>query len=168
MKAQAAIDGIYAEVGNAPCPTGSSVDLGWPEIAFSLGATPAYEWYRVVPLDNEGVAGIESIPVHFVPGGGGGLIINLVSIAESGTGMEADPFVILTGTAYEIAVEDEHGNPITEGIELHVQPPFLAEATSTSPFTITHNGTVTGDFYVYATSGSLFSNRLYFRIPGLP
>lgn len=168
VEGSTAIDGTYTEVGNAPCPAASMLDLGWPEIAFNLGAAPAYEWYRVVPIDNEGTAGIESIPVHFVPGGGGGLIISLVSAPESGAGLEANPFVILTGTAYEIAVEDEHGNPITEGIEVHVQPPFLAEATSTTPFTITHTGTLTGDFYVYVTSGSLISNRLYFRIPGLP
>lgn len=161
-------DGVFTEVGNAPCPTGSSVDLGWPEISFNLGPSPAYAWYRVVPLDNEGLAGIESIPVHVVPGGGGGLVIYLISTPESGAGLEADPFAILTATSYEIAVEDEQGNPLTEGVELHVQPPFLAEATSTAPFTIIHNGTLTGDFYVYATSGTKFSNRLYFRIPGLP
>jgi hypothetical protein len=168
VEGSASIDGTYAEVGNVVFPIELLLADGIPAFAFDLGTAPGYDWYRVVPLDGEGIAGIESLPIHFVPGGGGGLVIGLVTTPVTGTGLETDPFVIITATPYEITVEDEHGVHITAGVTFTVHPPFLASVTSTSPFIITHTGTLTGDFYVEASIGSLVSNRLYFRIPGTP
>ncbi len=162
------VAGVYTEVGNVLFPVDWLIEDGIPAFAFNMGVIPAYEWYRVVPLDGEGNRGIESLPIHFVPGGGGGLVIGLGTTPEAGTGLEDDPYVILTATPYEIIVEDEHGVPITSGVTFTVHPPFLASVTSTSPFIVTHTGTLTGDFYVEASIGGLISNRLYFRIPGTP
>lgn len=160
------IAGPYTEVGNAPCPVGSPLDSGWPVISFDLGAAPAYAWYQVVPLDNESVPGIESRSVHIVPGGGGGLVLVLDTPATSGTGIKASPFLITVSTAYTVHCEDEYGAPITSGITLHSLPPFFVGLVSTSPFSVTANDLMAGDFSVWAESdtGQLISNALFFRV----
>jgi hypothetical protein len=166
VQGSATMTGTYTEVGNAPCPTGSPLASGWPEITFDLGATPGYEWYQVVPLDTDNNPGIASLPVHIVPGGGGGLVLILDTSANSGVGVEADPFLINVSSAYSLHCEDEHGAQITSGIVLHSMPPFFVDLVSTSPYSVTANDTMAGDFRVWAESedGSLSSNNLYFRV----
>jgi hypothetical protein len=159
----------YAEVGTASFETDAVEVVGGLEFTYDLGEVPAYEWYRVVPVDSEGTDGVESVPVHIVPGGGGGLVIYLVTAAESGTGVPEDPFVVLVDTAYEIGVEDEQGNPFTEAVVLHLDPPFVGDVSDTAPYTVTPSGDLIGDFNVYATAEEdLVSNALYFRVEGLP
>jgi len=158
----------YSNVGNILFEDALAA-VGWLQFEFDLGATPAYEWYRVVPLDASATPGTPSLPVHFIPGGGGGLVIFLISAAESGAGLLEDPYVVLVDTAYEIGVEDEHGNPFELPIDVIVYPPFVADATDTPPYTVTPSGDLIGDFYVYATAeGGLESNQLHFRVEGLP
>lgn len=160
------IEGPYTEVGNAPCPVSSPLDGGWPVIAFDLGSAPSYAWYQVVPLDTDGNPGIESRSVHIVPGGGGGLVLILETPATSGTGIEANPFLITVSTAYTVRCEDDYGNPVTSDVTLYSLPPFFISLVSTSPFSVTANDLMAGDFQVWAESntGSLTSNTLYFRV----
>jgi hypothetical protein len=166
IQGAAAMAGPYTEVGTAPCPTGSALANGWPEITFDLGPTPAYAWYQVVPLDTDNNPGIESLPVHIVPGGGGGLVLVLDTAANSGTGLEADPFLVTISTAYTVHCEDVHGVPITTGVTLHSMPPFFVDLVSISPFSVTATDLMAGDFYVWADTNDtlLTSNRLYFRV----
>ena len=162
-------DAGYVEVGTASIETDTVEAVGGLLFSYDLGDAPAYEWYRVVPLDAESAAGIESVPVHIVPGGGGGLVIYLVTAAVSGTGVPEDPYVVLADTAYEIGVEDEQGEPFTEAIVLHLDPPFVGDVTDTEPYTVTPSGDLIGDFDVHATAEEdLVSNTLYFRVEGLP
>jgi hypothetical protein len=160
------IAGPYTEVGNAPCPVGSPLDNGWPVISFDLGAAPSYAWYQVVPLDTDSNLGIESRSVHIVPGGGGGLVLVLDTPATNGTGIEASPFLITVHTAYTVHCEDDYGNPVTSGITLHSIPPFFVSLVSTSPYSVTANNLMAGDFQVWAESntGPLTSNQLFFRV----
>jgi hypothetical protein len=166
-----AADGTYTNVGNILF--GDAQDaVGWRLFEFDLGPAPTYEWYRVVPRDSGGTPGVESLPVHIVPGGGGGLVIFLVSAAESGAGLVEDPYVLLRGTTYEIGVEDENGNPFELPIVLTLYPPFVdVDLTDTAPYTITPTSdpdAMIGDIYVYATAeGDLVSNPLYFRVPSV-
>jgi hypothetical protein len=159
----------YTEVGSASFETDAVEIVGGLEFTYDLGDAPAYEWYRVVPLDDESAPGVESAPVHIVPGGGGGLVIYLVTAAESGAGLPDDPYVVLADTAYEIGVEDEQGEPFTEPIVLYLDPPFVGDVTDTEPYTVTPSGDLIGDFNLYATADEdLTSNPLYFRAEGLP
>ncbi len=159
----------YVEVGTASIETDAVEAIGGLLFSYDLGDAPAYEWYRVVPLDADSVEGIESVPVHIVPGGGGGLVIYLATAAESGEGTPDLPYVLLAETAYEIGVEDEQGNPFTEAVVLHLDPPFVGDVTDTAPYTVTPSGDLIGDFDVHATAEEdLVSNRLYFRVEGLP
>jgi hypothetical protein len=158
----------YVEVGTASIDTDAVEVIGGLRFTYDLGDAPTYEWYRVVPLDAESAAGIESVPVHIVPGGGGGLVIGLVTPPVSGSGLPEDPYVVLADTPYEITVEDEQGNLITEGVTLLVEPPFVADVTDTPPYTVTPTGDLIGDFVVYVMVDDLVSNRLYFRVEGLP
>jgi len=159
----------YTEVGIASFETDAVEVVGGLEFTYDLGDVPAYEWYRVVPLDEESEPGIESVPVHIVPGGGGGLVIYLVTAAVSGTGVPEDPYVVLADTAYEIGVEDEQGEPFTDAVVLHLDPPFVGDVTDTEPYTVTPSGDLIGDFDVHATAEEdLVSNTLYFRVEGLP
>jgi len=159
----------YVEVGTSSIDTDAVEVVGGLRFTYDLGDAPAYEWYRVVPLDAESEAGIESVPVHIVPGGGGGLVIYLVTAAESGAGLPEDPYVVLADTAYEIGVEDEQGNPFTETVVLNLDPLFVGDVTDTAPYTVTPSGDLIGDFDVHATAEvDLVSNRLYFRVEGLP
>ena len=159
----------YVEVGTSSIDTDAVEVIGGLRFTYDLGDAPAYEWYRVVPLDAESEAGIESVPVHIVPGGGGGLVIYLITAAESGEGTPDMPYVVLVDTAYEIGVEDEQGEPFTEAIVLNLDPPFVGDVTDTAPYMVTASGDLIGDFGVYATAAEdLISNRLYFRVEGLP
>ena len=162
----------YTNVGNILLENAQETE-SWLLFEFDLGAAPAYEWYRVVPLDSGGTPGVPSLPVRFVPGGGGGLYIYLITAAESGSGLEGDPYVLLRGSSYEIGVEDLHGNPFELPITLTLYPPFVPVALSeTAPYTVTPTSDpdpIIGDFHIYAEAeGDLVSNRLYFRVTGLP
>lgn len=169
VEGSADMESGYVEVGLSSIDTDAVEVVGGLQFTYDLGEAPAYEWYRVVPLDAESEAGIESVPVHIVPGGGGGLVISLVTAAESGAGLPEDPYVVLADTAYEIAVEDEQGEPFIDPVVLHLDPPFVGDVTDTPPYTVTPSGDLIGDFSVYATAeGDLVSNRLYFRVEGLP
>jgi len=140
-------------------------DVSWPRFVHDIGDAPAYEWYRVVPLDAQMVAGIESLAVHVVPGGGGGLVLYLVSTAEGGSGTDADPYLVLLSTAYELTVEDLYGEPYTEAVVLESFPPFFIDLAE-DPLSVTATSDMAGDFEVWATAdeGALVSNRLYFRV----
>ena len=93
------------------------------------------------------------------------LLLSLHTPAESGSGTEVDPFVVLPSADYELRVVDDSDPPndVTDQVAFTVYPPFFA-SVSEGMMTVM-DFPFGGDFSVVAELLGSDSNTLYFWNP---
>ncbi len=126
-------------------------------------------WYRVRPYqDGNDTLGIPSNEVQYIRGANG-IILRLITPAESGNGTEESPYVINVSSPYELRVETIQGSDVSALAEISATPPFLKTIAEEVPRTLTVDDPFAGEFYIQATlSGetNFESNVLWFTVQG--
>ncbi len=159
----------FSEVGRAEIADLLQPSEGRLLLAFNYQTPVNQAYYRVRPFQR-GVEdlGIASDSVQYVAGASG-ILLKLVTPAESGDGTEASPFIILPLTPYELAVETLTGEDVSGDAEIFAEPPFFKDISPDVPRTLTVDDVMAGEFTVRASlegDTPMESNTLWFRVEG--
>ena len=160
-------EATYAEVLRDTVANMTVDDTGRLQLELTLDSPVYGEYYRVRPYD-EAVPDEPGIPSDPVMLGAAGLVLKLseTTPAESGDGKtEGTPYVLLTGTQYQLLVENMQGADLSAEATLTATPPFFVDIGGDVPRTLEVTDPHAGDFTVQAFVDDLSSNAVYFRVP---